>query len=116
MARSLHQHCYNEPQSAVNYDKPTNRLGELYNLVTLLLERSGCWDRKSAPFWPFELCLGECVARGLPFRQLARIAARSMDTVPLLNFYEKFKCLTWKVDMVETLRNDEAGERYRLFG
>jgi hypothetical protein len=92
---------------AVNFRKSGHHLGELYTLITKLLLNPasgyGRWALKDHAAPPFDVCLGESVARGIPFKALASSALSRMDP-PLVNFYNFFKQLTWKVEMVETLR------------
>jgi hypothetical protein len=90
---------------AVNYRKPKHHLGELYSLITKLLLNQLCpfgrWVLKESPTYPFDVCLGESIGRGIPFKALA--SSGGLLHPPLVNFYQNFKQLTWKVEMVLTL-------------
>jgi hypothetical protein len=103
---------------AVNFRKPKHHLGELYTLITaLLLSPSGEWGRwvlKDGTSLPFDLCIGESIARGIPFRLLGTNPS-SRIRPPLVNFYQHFKQLTWKLDMVLTLKRWVCG-RHRPRG
>lgn len=88
----------------VNHSKRRNHLGELFKTVTaMLLARDGQWRTQECTVWPFHLCLGESIGRGIPYRALALNPAAA-SSPPLVNFYRFFKSLTWKVEMVQTLR------------
>ena len=97
---------------AVNFRRLKHHLGELYTLVTNLLiapaGEFGYWILKEAVAFPFDLCLGESIARGIPFKTLST-GAGSRIKPPLVNFYQHFKQLTWKLDMVITLERYYAG-------
>jgi hypothetical protein len=90
---------------AVNFSKPKHHLGEIYTLVAnlLLSGEYGRWLLKDGPSLPFDLCLGESIGRGIPFKMLASNPTSRIKP-PLVNFYQHFKQLTWKLEMVITLQ------------
>jgi hypothetical protein len=92
--------------AAVNYRKPSHHLGELYATVTKLLLAGGYggkWQLKDAAVWPFDLCFGESISRGIPYKSLASGDLSRLHP-PVVNFYQHFKSLTWKLEMVHCLR------------
>jgi hypothetical protein len=96
---------------AVNFRRLKHHLGELYSLITTLLTAPGSdfgyWILKEAASYPFDVCLGESIGRGIPFKALSTNAS-SRIRPPLVNFYQHFKQLTWKLDMVVTLEKSVA--------
>ena len=93
--------------AAVNFRKPKHHLGELYTtMVKLMMSKSngyGRWQLKDVATPPFDLCFGESIGRGIPFKTLASLDG-GRARPPIVNFYQNFKSLTWKLDMVVTLR------------
>lgn len=87
---------------AINHRLPNSHLGELYSTVADFLVASGSWRLKPRPLWPYHLCLGESIGQGIPYHSLSR-SATATQTPPLVNFFQRFKPLTWKADMVVTL-------------
>ena len=88
--------------AAIHHRQPKSHLGELYTTVTDFLVATGKWKLKTKPIWPFDVCLGESIGQGIPYSAMARNPS-CLTAPPLVNFYEKFKPLTWKADMVLTL-------------
>ena len=63
----------------------------------------GAWQLKDHAALPFDVCFGESVSRGIPYRTLQGSESARVRP-PVVNFYQHFKQLTWKFEMVATLR------------
>lgn len=88
---------------SINFRKPKHHLGEVFTYATKLLlspaSGYGPWQLKESAILPFDLCFGESIARGIPYKGFTSNAVR-----PVVNFYQHFKALTWKLEMVLCLR------------
>ena len=81
---------------AIAYKQPKSHLGPFYTTIAELLVNMRGWRLKRKPMAPYDLILGQSIARGIPFARLAAAPPRGSRR-PLANFYQGFKQLTWKV-------------------
>lgn len=88
---------------AVSYKEPKSHLGALYTTVAEMLVSMRGWRLKRKAIPPYDLCLGMSIGRGIPFARLASAPKRAGARRPLVNFYQSFKQLTWKVRALPSL-------------
>ena len=82
---------------AIKYKQPKSHLGALYTTVAELLSTMRGWKLKLSASPPYNVLLGQSIGRGIPFTRLAGRPRKISGKRPLVNFYQSFKQLTWKV-------------------